>query len=156
MSKNMDSMFIFILVQLFNFIKYLESINSKIECYTLCQECKQFMKQPSRMLFRVLLQKKKMVSETFIFKWDRKWYSFFPQKLIPNQLNKFESFIKYFFFNNQIRTMTCTCVDMCYLDINIKDFHGEIYTECKNWFRQTQNYGQKLKKSDHLFCFVLN
>lgn len=119
MSKNMDLMFIFKLVPLDNFIKYLYSIISKVVCYTLCQECKQFMKQPSRICLERFCKKKKLVSETFIFKWDRKWYSFFSQKLIPNQLKKFESFIKYFFFNNQIRIMMYIWGDMCYLDIKI-------------------------------------
>lgn len=79
MSKNMDSMFIFILVQLFNFIKYLESINSKIVCYTLCQECKQFMKQPSRMLFRVLLQKKKWSQKLLFLNEIENGTVFFPK-----------------------------------------------------------------------------
>lgn len=64
----MHIMFIFIFVPMFNLIKYLYIINSKVVCYTFCQEYEHLIEQPSRILFRAIMQgKNNKVSEPYIF-----------------------------------------------------------------------------------------
>lgn len=48
------------------------------------------MEQPSRILFRALLQEKHMVSESFFKYGIDKVLGLFSLKLIPNRLNKFK------------------------------------------------------------------
>lgn len=64
----MPQMFIFIFVPMFNLIKYLYIINLKVVCYTFCQEYEHLIEQPSRILFRAIMQgKNNKVSEPYIF-----------------------------------------------------------------------------------------
>lgn len=62
-----DIMFISIFLPMFNFIKCLYIIYSKVVCYALCQEYEHFIEQPSRILFRAIMQGKKQYSVRTLF-----------------------------------------------------------------------------------------
>lgn len=66
-TKIMDVMFNFIFVPLFDFIKCLYIINSKVVCFALCQEYEHLMEESSRILFKAIMHQKKKYSVRILF-----------------------------------------------------------------------------------------
>lgn len=57
------------------------------------------------------------------------------------------------FVYTELRIMMFTCVDICYvyLNINVKDFRGKIYTECKTSLDRFKTTSRK--KNHKTICF---